>query len=213
MQPRIRALAATLAIGALAGPAAAQDDLIQRFQAQQQIVDERGLSVSPVVSTGSTRAGTAAGSAAATGAGGTGTATGTASGTGRTGGRARLAPEEAAYQPMPSDAAVNIRIEFALDSAVLRESEVGKLETVCEAVRALDQLRFNIFGHTDVSGSAAHNLRLSRRRAESVRTHMVRQCGLPGERLRAFGVGEGHPLPGSDPRAPENRRVEFQTVG
>lgn len=72
-------------------------------------------------------------------------------------------------------------------------------------------LRISIEGHTDATGDDAHNLSLSERRALSVRTFLVEQYGIAGERLEAKGLGEAKPVDGND--TPEgrqnNRRVEL----
>lgn len=67
-----------------------------------------------------------------------------------------------------------------------------------------------IFGHTDSVGSAAYNLELSRRRAESVKRVLVR-LGLPANRIRAVGKGESEPIAdnGNYQGRALNRRVEF----
>ncbi|MEO1456448.1 MAG: OmpA family protein [Pseudomonadota bacterium] len=116
------------------------------------------------------------------------------------------------YVALPSDVQVNLQINFDFDSAVLRESERRKLDAVCTAMRDSDVSVFHIFGHTDTSGAAGYNLTLSQLRADEVRRYLVRDCGIDGSRLKAIGVGEDHPLEAVAPRAPENRRVEFQAV-
>ncbi|MEL6211885.1 MAG: OmpA family protein, partial [Pseudomonadota bacterium] len=61
----------------------------------------------------------------------------------------------------------------------------------------------------DAAGTAGYNQRLSQQRADAVRALMIESCGLAPDRLVAAGFGESSPLPGIDPFAAENRRVEF----
>lgn len=68
--------------------------------------------------------------------------------------------------------------------------------------------RFVIEGHTEASGSAAQNLRLSRERAEQVRNYLV-ALGVPAERLQAVGRGSTQLANAREPRAAENRRVRI----
>ena len=74
-------------------------------------------------------------------------------------------------------------------------------------------VRLSIEGHTDDTGNDAHNLELSRRRAESVKRELVRlgidAARLEARRLRPYAPpGTGH-----QPQAREkNRRVEFRIV-
>jgi len=67
-----------------------------------------------------------------------------------------------------------------------------------------------IAGHTDSSGDAVRNLKLSKERAESVRTYLIDQ-DVPANRLRAIGYGETVPLKTNDTAAGRaaNRRIEF----
>jgi outer membrane protein OmpA-like peptidoglycan-associated protein len=70
-----------------------------------------------------------------------------------------------------------------------------------------------IDGHTDRAGSDQYNLKLSIRRARSVRTYLISQ-GISSKVVEARGFGERKPkVPYKDPKADEiNRRVEFIVV-
>jgi outer membrane protein OmpA-like peptidoglycan-associated protein len=74
-------------------------------------------------------------------------------------------------------------------------------------------IKFEIQGHTDNSGNAAHNLALSLQRADAVRTQIV-AMGVDAGRLTSKGLGDTKPI--ADNNSPEgkanNRRVEFVTV-
>lgn len=107
---------------------------------------------------------------------------------------------------------VNIQIQFDFDSAALKDDEKPKLAALCEAMKTADVQLFRIVGHTDASGTDAYNQRLSLLRAEEVKRHLVSDCGLEPARLEAVGVGEAHPFDADNPRADENRRVEFQAL-
>ncbi len=50
-----------------------------------------------------------------------------------------------------------------------------------------------VTGHTDRIGSAAYNTRLSMRRAEAVKAHLV-ELGIPAAKIVAAGKGETHPV-------------------
>lgn len=108
---------------------------------------------------------------------------------------------------------VNIQISFDFDSAALRADQKAKLATLCQVMQAVDVSVFQIIGHTDSSGSAAYNERLSKLRAEEVKRHLVSDCGIAANRLNAVGLGESAPYNTNNPRADENRRVEFQALG
>ncbi|KIN69981.1 OmpA/MotB domain protein [Sulfitobacter noctilucicola] len=108
---------------------------------------------------------------------------------------------------------VNVKISFDFDSAALREDQKPRLNSLCEAMKAVDVAVFQIIGHTDSSGSAAYNENLSLLRAQEVKRHMVSSCGIEENRLKAIGLGESAPFDPSDPRSDANRRVEFQALG
>lgn len=122
------------------------------------------------------------------------------------------ANETATLVKMPTDLGVNIRIEFAFDSAALDDAQKPKLAKLCNVMKASDIQLFRIIGHTDASGSDEYNERLSRLRAEEVQRFFVNDCGIDAGRLEAVGVGERFLLEGADPNSDRNRRVEFQAL-
>lgn len=121
------------------------------------------------------------------------------------------APVPVVYTELDQSEQVNIRIGFDFDSAVLRDSEKEKLVTLCAALQEIDGT-FRIIGHTDATGTAAYNEKLSLLRAEEVKRHLVGDCGIQAERLEAVGVGKRFLYNEEDPQSEENRRVEFQAL-
>ena len=113
---------------------------------------------------------------------------------------------------IPQDMQINVSIKFDLNSSALRSDQKEKLANLCAVISESTDDVFRIIGHTDSSGSAQYNITLSKLRAEEVKRHFVSECGIPSERLLAVGVGEEQPLNKANPRADENRRVEFQIV-
>ncbi len=69
-------------------------------------------------------------------------------------------------------------------------------------------------GHTDTTGPASYNQRLSVRRAEAVKAYLVSN-GVPAGRIFTEGKGEMNPIANNDTRAgrAKNRRVEVELVG
>ena len=123
-----------------------------------------------------------------------------------------VAVETPEYTPVEAEGQVSVKIKFDFDSAALRADQRAQLDTMCEVMQAVDVDVFQIIGHTDSSGSAEYNRRLSALRAEEVKRHLVGECGIAETRLQTIGVGEESPLNPSDPRSEENRRVEFQAL-
>lgn len=124
-----------------------------------------------------------------------------------------VAAAPAEYQPVAQEDQVNIQIRFDFASAALREDEKPKLSSLCQAMKGVDVNVFQIIGHTDSAGSAEYNQNLSLLRAKEVKRFLVGDCGIAEERLEVLGVGEAEPLNKDNPRADENRRVEFQALG
>ncbi len=206
MRTPLIALASVLAVSLSPLPAAAQseEDLLKRFQAQQT----RGLSITPATSAAAATAGAAARAPEAAA-----TAPAPQRSLNLDAGSASAEIQKLYVPDVPDDVAVNIRVNFALNSAEILPSEAAKLQAVCRAIQASDIGLFRIFGHTDASGSASYNLDLSKRRAQSVRGYLIYNCGISPDRLQAYGLGEDFPLRAYNPRAAENRRVEFQVAG
>lgn len=107
---------------------------------------------------------------------------------------------------------INLRIGFGFDSAALAASEKPKLQKMCLALQKSSVEKIRIVGHTDASGTEEYNERLSILRAREVARHLIEECGIAPTRLETVGLGERFPANGDDPKADENRRVEFQAL-
>jgi outer membrane protein OmpA-like peptidoglycan-associated protein len=55
-------------------------------------------------------------------------------------------------------------------------------------------LKLEIDGYTDSVGDAAHNLDVSKRRAEAVRSVLVARFGIDAGRLTSNGFGAAQPI-------------------
>lgn len=106
---------------------------------------------------------------------------------------------------------VDLDILFDFNSDTLRASALHDVTTIGTALTApeLAGQRFIVAGHTDGVGSAAYNLDLSQRRAETVRRVLVERFAIPEARLVAVGFGFERLKNPHNPRADENRRVEL----
>lgn len=99
---------------------------------------------------------------------------------------------------------------FAVDSATLSGTLRQDLQTVASSLLKYPDSRIEVIGHTDNTGAAAYNQDLSQRRAVSVAS-VLRESGVPGARVAAFGRGEDQPIASNltpEGRA-QNRRVEI----
>lgn len=123
-----------------------------------------------------------------------------------------LAATPVVFGQLDPELQVNLRITFGFDSAALSDEEKPKLNKMCQVLRQSDINLVRIVGHTDTSGSAEYNERLSTLRAQEVARYLTESCGIAGERLQTMGMGERFPANAADSRADENRRVEFQAL-
>ncbi|WP_295794787.1 OmpA family protein [Mucilaginibacter sp.] len=101
-------------------------------------------------------------------------------------------------------------INFDVDKATIKPESIGTLNMIVGILKDNPDLKFEVDGHTDNTGGAAHNATLSQQRADAVKTQLV-SLGVDGSRLTTKGFGDTKPI--SDNLTLEgkanNRRVEF----
>jgi outer membrane protein OmpA-like peptidoglycan-associated protein len=101
-------------------------------------------------------------------------------------------------------------INFDIDKATIKPESMGTLNMIVGILRDNPDLKFEVDGHTDNSGGAAHNTTLSQQRADAVKAQLI-SMGVDAGRLSTKGFGDTKPI--SDNITPEgkanNRRVEF----
>jgi len=101
-------------------------------------------------------------------------------------------------------------ILFDLNKSSIRQESEETLQSISEIMKEYPQTIFHIEGHTDSTGSASYNEKLSRERAASVREFLISQ-GIPANRLTSEGYGETQPIASNNTAKgrQENRRVEI----
>ena len=102
-------------------------------------------------------------------------------------------------------------ITFATDQSTVQPQFNQTLVSVGLVLRKFDKTIVDVYGHTDSTGSAAHNLELSQRRAVSVATILANQ-GIDQRRFFIEGKGASNPIASNATEAgrAQNRRVEIQ---
>ena len=100
-------------------------------------------------------------------------------------------------------------LEFDLGKSTIRAKSYTTLNRVA-ALLIQKNFSLKLAGHTDNTGSAALNMRLSKDRAEAIRSYLVSQ-GANASRIEATGYGMEQPIASNKTAAgrQKNRRVEF----
>ena len=104
-------------------------------------------------------------------------------------------------------------LKFEFDKAELRPEDRELLSRVAGILMTSHDYTVSVNGHTDDVGSEAYNQGLSERRAEAVRSYLVK-AGLPAEIFTVQGHGKTLPLVrgSSEAARAKNRRVELGIV-
>ncbi|MGV6812028.1 MAG: OmpA family protein [Brevirhabdus sp.] len=104
-------------------------------------------------------------------------------------------------------------INFAFDSAVLDAEARAVLRKQATWIRQFPEVRFRVYGHTDLVGSDSYNKRLGLRRARAAVNFLVSQ-GISRKRLEAVAsFGETQPLVFTQDRERRNRRTVTDVSG
>lgn len=104
-------------------------------------------------------------------------------------------------------------IFFDVGKAKLRTESYAELGVLRNLLKNNPNLKIEISGHTDNTGSASLNQRLSERRAKAVVDFLVKQ-GISKDRLKYAGYGETQPIADNNTREGRqmNRRTEFKVL-
>ncbi|WP_375175266.1 OmpA family protein [Pseudooceanicola sp.] len=108
---------------------------------------------------------------------------------------------------------VDSTVNFAFNSAVLDGEAQAVLLRQAHWIRQFPEVRFRVYGHTDLVGSNAYNQRLGLRRARAVVNYLVSH-GVSRNRLEAVvSKGETQPLIVTQGRERRNRRTVTEVTG
>lgn len=115
------------------------------------------------------------------------------------------APAAATAKPATT---TSTQMFFDFNQAILTPEAAHIVTNLAAAAKAAGYPKLIITGYTDLTGSAAYNVRLSLKRAETVRKALL-GAGVPAEKLVTEGRGKADPLVATadGTREPQNRRV------
>ncbi len=133
---------------------------------------------------------------------------------------ASSAPAEtpAAYTPPPIQAPApaphSYLVFFDFNKSDLTPQAVEIVDTAAKNAGPAKVTQLTVTGHTDTVGSDAYNMRLSRRRAESVAAELEKD-GIPSSEISIVAKGKRDLLvpTGDGVREPQNRRVQIVYEG
>jgi outer membrane protein OmpA-like peptidoglycan-associated protein len=129
--------------------------------------------------------------------------------------REKLAGTGVSVKRVGDDIYLNMpgNLTFATDHAEIRSDFYDVLNSVVLVLNEYDKTLIEITGHTDSTGSDAHNQQLSEARANSVAAYFRSQSVIP-QRLITEGFGERFPIASNDTvdGRQQNRRVELRLV-
>jgi outer membrane protein OmpA-like peptidoglycan-associated protein len=103
---------------------------------------------------------------------------------------------------------------FATGSAELHEGSRALIAALARAILEFPNAAVRVEGHTDDTGSRSANLRLSRRRAETVAASLARELGIDAATITTSGYGPDRPIAtnaSAEGRA-LNRRIDVVIV-
>ncbi|RIL08480.1 MAG: OmpA family protein [Proteobacteria bacterium] len=121
------------------------------------------------------------------------------------------------------ETATEIKIElsgdvlFDFDKWDIKKEAEPVLKQVADVIKEHPRSKVTVEGHTDSKGADDYNLRLSQRRAESVKGFLLASTKVPGLKVTSKGLGETRPAaPNTTPDGQDdpvgrqkNRRVEI----
>ncbi len=130
-------------------------------------------------------------------------------------------PPAPAPAPKPEKVTTASTVNFDFDRYVIRPDARSKLDDLVGKLRNVNLEVIIAVGHADRIGSDAYNMKLSVRRADSVKAYLVSK-GIGASRIYTEGKGERQPVKDCKGSAKTkeliaclepNRRVESEAVG
>jgi outer membrane protein OmpA-like peptidoglycan-associated protein len=104
-------------------------------------------------------------------------------------------------------------ITFRRNSADIKASSFPLLKSAVKTFKEYPQLRIEVSGHTSNDGKRDFNVKLSKKRAESVKAFLT-SAGIDESRVLTVGYGPDKPIEDNTTKAGQekNRRIEFRLL-
>lgn len=109
--------------------------------------------------------------------------------------------------------AINATVYFetAGTSAKFDAVTDNAIHAICEAMKADENLKVTVFGHTDNTGSLKTNMKYGQKRAEALKAYMVK-LGAPAKNINCESRGPNEPIADNDTESgrAKNRRATVE---
>lgn len=104
-------------------------------------------------------------------------------------------------------------VQYKVNSAEIMPDTYSYIDQLFDYMTGKEGVKIEIGGHTDSDGSDEANMKLSKARAESVKTYLVNK-GVDTTRITAKGYGESVPIASNDTEEgkQQNRRTEVKIL-
>jgi OOP family OmpA-OmpF porin len=101
-------------------------------------------------------------------------------------------------------------IQFEFNSGILKTSSYPILDKAAAAMKMDASVKFNLNGYASIEGTEAHNLQLSKDRANAVKEYLI-NSGVSADNLTSTGYGTKNPIADNSTESGKvlNRRVEI----
>jgi OOP family OmpA-OmpF porin len=120
--------------------------------------------------------------------------------------------KEAAVQreaPASKEVSIGLLVEFDTGMAIVKPKYNNEIKKVADFMKEYPDANAVIEGHTDNVGKEAANIKLSQRRADSIKTYLVKKFGIDSSRIKTIGYGLDKPVASNATKEgrQKNRRV------
>ena len=106
---------------------------------------------------------------------------------------------------------LTLQVLFDVDKSTITEAGQKELQKAVTFVKKYPGTKIEVDGHTDNTGTAAYNQKLSERRAAAVKDYLIKEAGVDSSKITAVGYGQTKPVADNKTAAGRalNRRVEI----
>ena len=112
--------------------------------------------------------------------------------------------------PASKEVSIELLVEFDTGKAIVKPKYNSEIKKVADVMKEYPDTTVVIEGYTDNVGKEAANVRLSQRRADSIKVYLVKKFGIDSSRLKAIGYGPNRPIASNATKEgrQKNRRVK-----